>query len=221
MNKNNQINREVHAHHCELEPALREHIDDKVDNLSRIWPRIDDAHVRMTNERGRYVAEITLISGGMITRAEELADNPRLAFDNAIDKLERQLQRYKKKMQARERHHDNRDTESGTVLNPTLVPASEAQGGLLTPAGLVDASTINDTGPTLDAATDAGTADVEETVVRVKRFALKPMSPEEAALQMDMLGHNFFVFRDAESNDVSVVYRRHDGDYGLIEPVAD
>ncbi|MDF2441263.1 MAG: putative sigma-54 modulation protein, partial [Abditibacteriota bacterium] len=60
-----------------------------------------------------------------------------------------------------------------------------------------------------------------DVMVRVKRFALKPMSAEEAALQMDLLGHEFFVFRDAQSNDVSVVYRRHSGGYGLIEPVAD
>jgi putative sigma-54 modulation protein len=55
----------------------------------------------------------------------------------------------------------------------------------------------------------------------VKRFALKPMTPEEAVLQMDLLGHDFFVFRDAENNDVSVVYKRSNGGYGLIEPVPD
>ena len=58
-------------------------------------------------------------------------------------------------------------------------------------------------------------------VVRVKKFALKPMSPEEASLQMGLLGHSFFVFRDSENHQVAVVYRRQDGGYGLIEPVAD
>jgi len=60
--------------------------------------------------------------------------------------------------------------------------------------------------------------DVEIDIVRTKRFNLKPMDAEEAILQMDMLGHNFFVFQNAETNDVNVVYRRHDGRYGLIEP---
>ena len=55
-------------------------------------------------------------------------------------------------------------------------------------------------------------------IVRNKRFTLKPMDAEEAALQMDMLGHNFFVFSNAETDQVSVVYRRRDGRYGLIEP---
>lgn len=61
--------------------------------------------------------------------------------------------------------------------------------------------------------------DMEEArIVRTKRFLIKPMDPEEAVLQMELLGHNFFVFVDAETDDVNVVYKRRDGDYGLIEP---
>lgn len=59
----------------------------------------------------------------------------------------------------------------------------------------------------------------EETkIVRTKSFSVKPMDPEEAVLQMEMLGHNFFVFRNGETEEVNVVYIRKDGDYGLIEP---
>ena len=57
----------------------------------------------------------------------------------------------------------------------------------------------------------------ELDIVRTKRVSLKPMDSEEAALQMDMLGHNFFIFEDAETNGTSIVYRRKDGKYGLIE----
>ena len=60
--------------------------------------------------------------------------------------------------------------------------------------------------------------DDEIEIVRTKRFNLKPMDSEEAILQMDMLGHSFFVFTNAETNDTNVVYRRKDGRYGLIEP---
>ncbi|MBN1458155.1 MAG: ribosome-associated translation inhibitor RaiA [Armatimonadetes bacterium] len=60
--------------------------------------------------------------------------------------------------------------------------------------------------------------DLEPTVVRSKRFTVKPMVPEEAAAQMELVGHDFFVFRNAESGDVNVIYRRRDGNYGLIEP---
>jgi putative sigma-54 modulation protein len=62
------------------------------------------------------------------------------------------------------------------------------------------------------------TATEEPQIVRVKQFALKPMSTEEAVLQLELLGHDFFVFRNADSLDVSVVYKRRDGNYGLIEP---
>jgi putative sigma-54 modulation protein len=55
-------------------------------------------------------------------------------------------------------------------------------------------------------------------IARTKHFALKPMPPEEAVLQLELLGHDFYVFRNVESNDVNVVYRRNAGDYGLIEP---
>jgi putative sigma-54 modulation protein len=56
------------------------------------------------------------------------------------------------------------------------------------------------------------------TIVKTKQFAIKPMAPDEAVLQLELVGHDFFVFRNAESNEINVVYRRRDGDYGLIEP---
>lgn len=58
----------------------------------------------------------------------------------------------------------------------------------------------------------------ESKIVRTKRFPLKPMNKEEAVLQMDLLGHNFFVYMDGDTGDVNVVYKRKDGNYGLIEP---
>lgn len=57
----------------------------------------------------------------------------------------------------------------------------------------------------------------ERRIVKVKRFGLKPMSPEEASMQMELLGHNFFVYRDAETDGIHVIYKRRDGDYGVIE----
>jgi putative sigma-54 modulation protein len=55
-------------------------------------------------------------------------------------------------------------------------------------------------------------------IVKTKQFAVKPMSPEEAVLQLELIGHDFFVFQNGETDDVNVVYRRRDGNYGLIEP---
>lgn len=61
----------------------------------------------------------------------------------------------------------------------------------------------------------------EYKVVRSKRFPVKPLDVDEAILQMNMLGHEFFMFRNSETNEINVVYRRHDGDYGVLEPYAE
>ncbi len=58
----------------------------------------------------------------------------------------------------------------------------------------------------------------ERVIVKTKQFAVKPMSAEEAVLQLELIGHDFFVFQNAETNGVNVLYRRRDGNYGLIEP---
>jgi putative sigma-54 modulation protein len=72
--------------------------------------------------------------------------------------------------------------------------------------------------PFKEAAMATETEEVEAMIVKTKSFPLKPMTPEEACLQMDLLGHDFFVFINAETEETSVVYRRKDGNYGLIEP---
>jgi putative sigma-54 modulation protein len=64
----------------------------------------------------------------------------------------------------------------------------------------------------------AVTDEESPVIVKTKQFAVKPMTPEEAVLQLELIGHDFFVFQNAETTDVAVVYRRRDGDYGLIEP---
>jgi putative sigma-54 modulation protein len=176
----------IQAFNCEVSDDHRKHIEDKVDGLERLWPRVDEAQIRITEVRGRYVTEITLISGGMITRGEERSSNLRAAFDTALNKLEQQLRRHKdRELSRRNRRESNGEVDPDSANAPA--PADTREDG-------------------------------PDDLVRTKRFALKPMAPEEAVLQMDLLGHNFFVFRDAESNQVSVVYKRQDGGYGLIEP---
>jgi putative sigma-54 modulation protein len=187
----NNVN--IQAFNCEVSDDNRKHIEDKVDGLERLWPRVDEAQIRITEVRGRYVTEITLVSGGLITRGEERSGNLRSAFDTALGRLEQQLRRHKE----RELSRRNRRESNGNG-NAPVVDSNQARPS--------------------DKAAD--TAD-EDRMVRVKRFALKPMAPEEAVLQMDLLGHNFFVFRHADNNQVSVVYKRQDGGYGLIEPIAD
>jgi putative sigma-54 modulation protein len=102
------------------------------------------------------------------------------SIDQLVDKLERQVKRYRDKR--RPRKHDRHDA----------VPPEPARPE--TP--------------------EEGTT----TIVKTKQFAIKPMAPDEAVLQLELVGHDFFVFRNAESDEINVVYRRRDGNYGLIEP---
>lgn len=185
----NNVN--IQTFNCEVNDENRRHIEEKVGNLERLWPKVEEAQIRITEVRGRYVTEITLISGGLITRGEDRSGNVRGAFDTALSKLEKQLRRHKDREITRRAR--NGAKENGLPELPT------ATNGI--------SENYNEDHD-------------EVNVIRTKRFALKPMSPEEAVLQMDLLGHNFFVFRDAENNQVSVVYKRQDGGYGLIEPVA-
>ncbi len=77
---------------------------------------------------------------------------------------------------------------------------------------------LPETQPAWEAEAEAGVPELPPMLVRNKRFTMKPMTPEEASAQMDLIGHDFFVFRNAETNQVNVIYRRKDGNYGLIEP---
>jgi len=207
----------VQARGCEVHPHLRAHFEEKLHGLERLWSRLDDAQVIVSHERGHYVAEITLYSGGVVTRAEERAHDLRQAFDAATHKLQGQLKRYKEKVQHRARRQNNRDDVNGTVLHPLAAP------GLAAPATIaaLNRSHRQNTAWEEESAASHDLENGQDTLVRVKRFSLKQMSPEEAALQMDLLGHDFFVFRDADHNQVSVVYKRSNGGFGLIEPVPD
>ena len=224
----------VQARNCEVEDSMRQHFESKLNSLEKMASHLDDAEVRVKQQRGQYVTEITLFDNGVVRRAEERDHDLRTAFDAAIQKLQSQLRRYKDKMQNTGRRHNNRDDQNGVVLHPktseevtsaaTIAPLSmparqydEVSSGA--PPG--EPAGKGNTGEEADMDALMGDAVADDSMVRVKRFALKPMSPDEAALQMDMLGHDFFVFRNSRDNEVGVVYRRDSGGYGLIEPVPD
>ena len=214
----------VQARNCEIDAPTRAHIESKLQSLEKVWSRLDDAEVRVRQERGFYIAEITLHAGGLITRAEERNHNLQQAFDATIHKLQSQLKRYKDKVQHRARRHNNRDDVNGVITHPK-------SDGAAPPTATVAALSVPRLNETeaqdfVDEAPDDFMAGIDgneapANLVRAKQFALKPMSPDEAALQMDMLGHDFFVFRNAKNNGVEVVYRRKGGGYGWIEPVSD
>ena len=180
----------------EITDAMRAHTEEKLDKLSRFSEHIVDAKITMSyamdgNSALPAKVEMQLNLPHGIVRAEENGADTYMATDTAVEKLERQLKRFK------ERKLTKRTNDA--ALKDFEISSPED----LLPLG---------TSPEQEQVTDEG------EIVRVKRHVMRPMSPEDAAMQMEALGHSFFVFRNMETEEINVIYLRDDGDYGLIEP---
>jgi len=184
------------ARNLELTDRLRSEIERKLRRLDRMLHPEAEASVELIarashSTESANVAEVTLVSNGHVLRSTSAGATPMAAFDVVLDKLERQVVRSKERPRSvRERHSD----EVGSVLEREALGTIEPDGA-------------------------AADADGRPSVVKIKRFDMQPMFEEDAISQMEELGHAFFVFLNAESNEVAVLYRRTDGSYGLIEPV--
>ena len=179
---------DIQARNMEVTDRINEYIEKKASKLDKFLPAIEETRVELSFEKSarsaadRHVAQITVRGKNLLLRSEERADDIFAAFDSAIDKLQRQIDRYKGK-----RYRGRGDGRSAAEVVP--MPEVEEE------------------------------PEVEEVVVRRKKFALVPMNEAEAIEQMKLLGHdNFFIFFDADANRVKVLYRRRNGTYGLIEP---
>jgi len=169
----------VTARNLEITPALRAYTEEKLSRLTRYLENIVTIHVVLSVNKHRQTAEVTLRVRELTIRAEEESDDLYSSIDLVVEKLERQILRYKERILAHAVRGGNR---GGRTASEAPVMAEEPR------------------------------------VVKTKRFAVKPVGVDEAILQMNLLGHNFYVFRNATTEDVNVIYRRRDGHYGLIEP---
>jgi putative sigma-54 modulation protein len=170
-----------------LSPAFEDHAEKRLARLTRLADRVGTVRVVVSEQRGRKDVEITADLDGTLIRSEVKGPDERVGFDSALDKLERQVKKFRARFQRRRRSQRHAAEEEAEAVVVEVEEEVEEEAG------------------------------DEPQVVRTKTVTLKPMSPEEAALQMELIGHDFFLFRNAESELVSVVYRRTDGDYGLIE----
>ncbi len=178
----------ISSHGVDVTDYLRDYIEKKVGKLDRYLPEIGEARVDLSTENTRsagelQVAQITLRANGKYIRAEERTHDIFGAIDAVLDKLYRQIARYKGK-------REDRWKGKGAYQPEPLPIQSEAE-----------------------------LEEEEGTIVRRKEFRMYPMDEREAVEQMELLGHNFFVFHNVETGEINVVYRRKDGDYGLIVPV--
>ena len=175
----------------DISDAVISHFDKKLQRLEKFLGREVEADVFCSKEKDRHRVELTIHVGGSSLRSEDYAGDLYSALDLASERMERQIEKYKTRMEQRKR-----DRESIRKATPERLPEFTIP---INP----DSDEIDDDLP---------------QIVRSKQFALKPIDPEEACLQMDLLGHSFYVFLNAETDLVSVVYKRKDGNYGLIEP---
>lgn len=186
----------IRGENIEVTSAIRSYIEKKIDKLTRYFTTVPDAtahvNVRVYPDRTAKV-EVTLPLPYLTLRAEETNQDLYGSVDLVADKLERQLRKYKTKINRKIREKERYSNKMRDI------ETAEAQA---------------DSGA--DYLLDEDQEDKQFTIVRKKQLNLKPMDSEEAILQMNMLGHDFFIFEDVENGGMSVVYRRHDGKYGLI-----
>jgi len=184
----------INTRGVELTQKLQDHVERKTERLDRYMPNLVEVRVDLSSQNTRsaierQVAQITVRDNrGTILRAEERNSDMFAAIDTVIDKLYRQIKRYRgKRIQKR---------RSGAIEEYVI-------------------------GEPLPFEEDIEFEEEEPSIVRRKSFALRPMVSEEAIEQMELLGHSFFVFFNVDEEAISVVYKRNDGNYGLLQPVFD
>jgi len=180
----------IRGQRMEVTDALREYVEKKLSRLERYFeaPPKSDVNVTLSVTKGHQAIEVTIPLPGALLRAEEKREDMYASIDFVVDKLERQIRKHKTKI-----NRNFREPGSARALFK------------------------EDFGNGQSVTTLARDEEDEMELVRTKRFNLKPMDVEEAILQMNLVGHNFYVFANRETKEVSVVYRRNDGKYGLIE----
>ena len=186
----------VRGKHVDVPDHVTERAQHKFAHLDRYLPLLRDAVVevdvaqqRTKDPDRRYVVHVTVSGNGVHLRAEEHAERAEAAIDSAAHVLTEQARRHKERLYGR-----------GRAANAKDAPWEDAQADSADPAA------------------DDEEPDPLDKVAKVKRFPVKPMSVEEAVEQMELLGHNFFLFLNADEKQFALLYRRSAGDYGLIIP---
>jgi putative sigma-54 modulation protein len=160
----------------------KEYVDERLNKIKKYIDRPMDVHAILSVEKFRNVVEVNMIADGLNINAKEEAKDMRLAIDNAVDKIEKQLKRHKEKIRG---HKTNMTRAEGILATGGEVGESEEER--------------------------------ETKLVETRKVVLKPMSLEDAVMEMDISKQRFIIYRDSSSESVSLIYRRDDGNYTLIE----
>ncbi len=186
----------ISSRHVKVSPRLEDVVTEKIGRLSRYLDGMDRAEVHFSEEKNpriadKEVCEVTLEGHGHHVRCRVTAPDPFTAVDLAYEKLEHQLHKLKTKVNRREQGKASlRHAGNGNGAPGAVVPVP-------VPEPLEDENVAR--------------------IVKTKSFAITPMTPDDAVLQMDLLGHDFYFFTNAETGRAAVVYLRDDGNVGLID----
>ena len=182
-----------------ISDRIREYVEKKLGKLDRYLPDVSEARVEITQEKtksakDRNSVQITLRANGTFLRAEERSEAIYAAIDGSVDKIQRQIVRYKGKRVDRWQGHNKKGQQQIQQEEALLMP----ELGEEVLAAIAE--------------------EQERKIVRTKTFLVNPMTEDEAIEQMELLGHNFFVFYNANIGRMNVIYRRADQNYGLLDP---
>ncbi len=183
--------------HLDPIDSLKEYAREKVERAHKYLDRAGEAHVVLSLERHLHHADITITSGAFVLRGRERSEDMYASIDLAMDKIERQLRRYKERL----KHHHGKDR------------VHHRQGLLNQVKVRYDIVAVPDP-------EKAAPEDTSPRIIRTNEFLAHPMTVDDAVMQMDLMNNDFLVFTNAESKEMNVVYRRKDGHYGLIEAAA-
>ena len=188
----------IHGRNLEVTPAIRDYTEEKLTRaISHFDGMVKEADVHLSVARNPRVpqqtAEVTVFANGTVIRAQERSENLYASIDLVASKLSRQLRRFKDRQH--DHHHSAGHNASATPSLVDLAGEEAVSGSLL----------------------EGKQATLPQPGVRRKYFAMAPMSLEQALRQLDLIDHDFYVFRDAETDSIQVVYRRNHGGYGVIQ----
>lgn len=194
---------QIRSNGVKVTDGMREFIDRRVSKLDRLAEHVTESMLELKSEKTRTGAEIataqiTLRTGKHVLRAEAEDAEAAKAIDMAIDKLIRQVRKY----------NDKR-----TTRRKETKPVSELVEPVPVEASLPENFSFDDS---QDGVGEEG--DLAAAIARTKTFPMDPMGVETAIEQMELVGHDFFFFKNADDEKFSVLYRRRDGTYGLLSP---
>ena len=176
------MNITISGKQMDLTDGIKQAIEEKLGRLDFYLHPETEVRVTVSAKKSRQKVEVTIIPiSGPIIRAEDIEENLYASIDVVYDKLNKQLRRYKDKLQ--DKHQDNKSIRYEQI----------------------------------DQDDEEDDEEISITIERNKKFNMKPMSAEEAILQMELIEHEFYMFRNVDTDEISTVYKRKNGGYGLIE----